>query len=98
MSIKPISKGLSGSLIRRRIKPERFADEIYREGRENHTQKRFISKAMNSSLATTSRRKLPMHHSEYESSGRTLQRSPSTLRLNRSHVKHKPAARGHKYL
>ena len=98
MNTRPISKGLSGSLIRRRLKPERFADEIYREGRESHTQKRFIPKAMKLSLATTSRRKSSMRHSEYESSGRTLQRSPSTLRLNRSHVKHKPAARGHKHL
>ena len=98
MSIRPISKGLSGSLIHRRIKLKRFVDEIYREGRESHTQKRFISKAMNSSLTTTSRWKSPMRRPEYESSGRPLHRSPSTLRLNSSHVKHKPAARGHMYL
>jgi hypothetical protein len=98
MTIKPISKGLSGSLIRRRIKPEHFADEIYQEGRESHTQKRFISKVMNSSPATTSRWKSPTRRPEYESSGRPLHRSPSTLRLNSSHVKHKPAARGHMYL
>ncbi len=96
MSIRPITRGLSSSLMRRRVKPERFADETYREGRENDTQKRFISKAMKSALATTGRWKVPMRHSEYESGGRTLQRSPSTLRLNSSHVKHKPAARGHK--
>jgi hypothetical protein len=96
MSIRPITSGLSGSLSRRRLKPERFADEIYREGRENHTQKRFIPKAMKSALATTPRWKSPMRRSEYESGGRTLHRSPNTLRLNSSHVKHKPATRGHK--
>jgi hypothetical protein len=98
MIARPISKGLSGSLMRRQIKPESYVDEIYREGRQSHTQKKFVPKAMKASLAVTSRRKAPLRHSPYESTVRTLQRSPSTLRLNRSSVKHKSAGRGHGHL
>jgi len=81
------------NLKRRQLKPERFIDEVYRSGRERHTQKKFVPAAMNFSLETSSRWKQPLSRPQSKA-GRALWRSPSTLRLNRSNVKRKPSARG----
>lgn len=68
-------------------------EDVYRGGREEHTQKKFVPTAMNESLVTTSRWKAPARRPQ-RVDGIQSRRSPSTLELNRSNVKHKPAARG----
>lgn len=76
-------------------KPERFVvEELHRGRRENHTQKKFVSRAMNGSLITTRPWKLPTPETRRPGGGRTRRRSPSTLHLNRSNAKRKASARG----
>ena len=83
------------TLKRPRRQPERSVDEIYRTGRERHTQKKFVPAAMNFSLETGSRWKAPAARARSGGgTGRVQRRSPSTLQLNRSNVKRKPSARG----
>jgi len=76
------------------IVPERFTEEISRGRREEHTQKKFVPVAMNGSLLTKNRRKLAVAKPQPLAGAQGQWPSPSTLQLNRSNVKHKPAARG----
>lgn len=93
-----MGKNIPGNRIalvnHRRNEPERFVEKIFRGAREHHTQKKYVPMAMNFSLLATSRWKPPKRRPPASSAGRTGLRSPSTLRLNRSNVKRKPAARG----
>ncbi|HEV2455215.1 MAG TPA: hypothetical protein VGY98_13205 [Verrucomicrobiae bacterium] len=81
------------SLKRRQLKPERFAGDLYRSPREDHTQKHFVPAAMTNSIQTTNRRKSTPSHSQPKAR-QPSQRGASTLLLNRSNVKRKPSARG----
>ena len=76
----------------RQAKSERSIEETYRSPRERHTQKQFVPVAMNASLQAPSRWKSPAPKPRAKSA--ISERSPSTLRLNRSNVKRKPSARG----
>jgi hypothetical protein len=67
-------------------------EELCRSPRERHTQKRFVPVAMSFSLQSASPRKLATSRPQTKST-RPAHR-PSTLQLNRSNVKRKPAARG----
>lgn len=78
---------------RRSLQYERFIEELYRSPRECHTQKRFVPAAMKGSLQVMSRGKRAIPRLPPKS-GRTARRAPSTLLLNRSNVRRKPAARG----
>lgn len=68
-------------------------EEIYRP-REPHTQKKFVQRAINLTLAPGNDSKNPADRPAPIAGARASRRSPSTLRLNRSNVKRKPAARG----
>ena len=78
---------------RARMMPDRFMDEKYRAGRENHTQKKYAPLAIAASLVTHNRLRPPMAR-VHETADTMGLRSHSTLRLNRSNVKRKAAARG----
>jgi hypothetical protein len=81
------------SLKRRHLKPERFAGDLYRSPREDHTQKHFVPATITNSLQTTKRRKSTPSRLQPKAR-EAAQRGASTLLLNRSNVKRKPSARG----
>lgn len=77
----------------RQFQPDRFMNEIYRSPRECHTQKKYVSAAMNQSLQPVSRWKSSVPRSRPKT-GQPDRRVISTLLLNRSNVKRKSPARG----
>ncbi|HEU6447899.1 MAG TPA: hypothetical protein VFV23_05635 [Verrucomicrobiae bacterium] len=75
-------------------KPERFGTgELHRGRREDHTQRGFVPAAMEAALEMVPR-KPAKRGSASKGAGRNRRRSPSTLLLNNSNVKRKPAGRG----
>jgi hypothetical protein len=93
-----VQKNIPGNRVaplnQRWIEPGWFVEKSFRGARENHTQKKYLPLAMEFSLLAASRWKPPRCPPPPSRSSRTRSRSPSTLRLNLSNVKRKPAARG----
>lgn len=75
------------------IRPESFVRDLRRGSRENHTQEKYYPVAMNLSLVTRSRSKPPMPRPQTVVTIAAPCR-PGAFAINRSHVKHKPAAHG----
>jgi len=84
----------TSKLGRAQLRPGHFTEEMYRCAREEHTQKRFVPRAMDFSLETASRWKPAVPRPESKGGGRAALRSPSTFLWDRSNVKRKPSARG----
>lgn len=87
-------KNRPAASIRPGSKPERHIADLYRAGREDHTQRKFVPAAMDRSLVSRKRGKSPAARPQPKLAAGRDRRSPSTLRLNRSNVRRKPAARG----
>ena len=71
-----------------------LTEEFRQEGREKHTQGKFVPEAMKLSPSGSGRRKVLTAGQRHGAAGRTRRRSPGAPQLDASNTRRKPAARG----